>query len=409
MTHLPSDVEIRTARSLNEIEALREAWQAWPSHRDSDIDFYRMIVGSYPQVVRPHVLALYRNGQPETILVGRLENKKLAFGVGYLRIFRLSARCLTFVYGAIHGNASSENIEILLREVVSSLKQNEADVAMLEFVPLDSPLYHLALKLPGLLTRDTLPAKQGHEVMEVAGSIDEVYRRMSADRRIETRRRIRKLRGHPAGAPKVICYKSESELGRLFHDAEAIASKTYQRGLGAGFVDDFLVRQRLGLAARKGWLRANLLYLGDRPVAFWIGMLYGATFVSEYMAYDPEFRKWAPGMVLIIQVIEGFCSRSSGDVVKELDFGLGHAEYKAALCTGSWSEASVFIFSPSLRGVLLKSVRMTTRLLDISARRLLSSTTFFAKLKKAWRNRLARRTKSEVAHVPQPVPDTQSS
>jgi hypothetical protein len=272
-----------------------------------------------------------------------------------------------------------------------SLKRKEADVAKFEFVPVDSALYQLGLEVPGVLSRDTLPAKQGHEIMTVPGSIDEVYRRMSSGRRIETRRRIKKLRSHPGGELRFACYRLESDLDRLFEDAH-----------------DSLVRQRLGLAARKGWLRANLLYIGDRPVSFWIGMLYHGSFVSEYMGYDPEFRQWSPGMVLMMHVIVGFCSRSNGDVVQELDFGLGHAEYKAVLCTKSWSEASLYIFSPSLKGLFLKSLRAGTRVVDASARKLLASTSFFPKLKRAWRDRLARKAKPATPPITESVAGSQA-
>ncbi|MHB8616331.1 MAG: GNAT family N-acetyltransferase [Candidatus Acidiferrales bacterium] len=263
-------------------------------------------------------------------------------------------------------------------------------MALLEFVPINSPVYKLALKLPGILSRDTLPAVQGHELMLVPGSADEVYGRISGARKKHLRSGIRKLQAHPTGQSKIVCYREVSGLDRLFRDAEEIAKKTYQRGLGAGFADAPDVRMRLGLAARKGWLRANVLYIGDRPVAFWIGMLYGTTFVSEYMGYDPEFRQSSPGMVLIMRTIEGFCSHANGDNVNELDFGLGHAEYKASLCTKSWLEAPIFIFSPTAKGLLLKSMRAATRAVDGTVRKTLSSTKFLPRLKRLWRNRLAK-------------------
>jgi len=384
------NIEVRVARSVPEVETLREAWMGWPGHRDSDIDFYLMILQAYPEIVRPHVIALYRNGTPCAILVGRLDRRRLTFNVGYFRGVRMWARCLGFVYGALHGDASPENIEILLREVMNCLKRDEADVAALEFVPLDSPLYDLALKLPSVLSRDTLPAAQGHDMLRVPDSVDEIYRRMSSTRRKHLKASIRKLQTHSAGEPRIVCYQHESELGKLFHDAEEIARKTYQRGLGAGFSDAPDVRMRLGLAARKGWLRANLLYLGDRPVAFWIGMLYGGTFVSEYMGYDPEFRQSSPGMFLIMRGIEGLCNRANGDIVTELDFGLGHAEYKTMLCSKTWLEARVYIFSPTLKGLALKFIRTTTRVIDGSARKLLVSAKLFPRLKRVWRDRLAK-------------------
>jgi CelD/BcsL family acetyltransferase involved in cellulose biosynthesis len=92
-------------------------------------------------------------------------------------------------------------------------------------------------------------------------------------------------------------------LDHLFHDVEEIARKTYQRGLGVGFADTTRMRQRLELAARKGWLRAYLLYLGERPCAFWIGMLYGDTFVSDYTGYDPDLRQFSPGIGLVMRMI----------------------------------------------------------------------------------------------------------
>ena len=70
-------IDIRVTRSISEVEALREPWMRRPGHRDSDIDFYLMIVQSYPEVSRPHVIALYCNDRPEAILIGRMEEKKL--------------------------------------------------------------------------------------------------------------------------------------------------------------------------------------------------------------------------------------------------------------------------------------------------------------------------------------------
>lgn len=388
------EIGIRVARSLAEVEALREPWMSWPGHRDSDIDVFLMIVQSLPEVARPHVVALYRGGKLESILVGRLEHKRLIqqdFRVGYLSLFRPWARCLTFVYGAIRGNASPENAEILVRAVMDSLRRNEADVAMCHLVPLETPLYRLALALPGILSRDTLPKSQAHDCLTVPASIDDVYRRMSPHRRHRLKATIKKIERGSLGKVSIVCYTAPPELDKLFHDAEEIAKKTYQRGLGVGFADNPAVRRRLELYARKGWLRAFVLYIGHRPSAFWIGVLYRGTCVGEYTGFDREFDKYSPGMFLLMRVIERFCNRVDGDTVRELDFGPGHAEYKKVLCSQTWQEANVFIFSPTLRGLVLKLMRTATRLLDGAARRALASIGMLPRLKRVWRDRLARR------------------
>ena len=367
---------------------------SWPGHRDSDIDFYLMIIGSYPEVLRPHVIVLSRDRKPEAILVGRLERKQLAFKVGYMRPFRRWARCLTFVYGALRGNASPENTRILVGEVMNCLKRDEADVAMLFFVPLDTDLYQCAVKMPSLLCRDLRPASQEHYVMQLPDSIDDLFHRMSNERRKKLRRKIKKFESDPAAPLRVVHYRSESDLEALIRDAEEIARKTYQRGLGAGFADTPIVRERLQLAARRGWLRAFVLYLGERPCAFSIGMLYNETFLGEYVGYDPEFRRSSPGMFLLMRVVEGFCNRQDGDQVKHMDFGPGEAEYKAALCDKNWLEAIVYIFAPTGRGLTLKLMRTSASILDRAARRVLQSSRLLPWLKRSWRNRLAHRDDS---------------
>jgi hypothetical protein len=389
MVDVGNQTEIRISRTLPEVEALRDTWMAWPGHRDSDIDVFLMIVQSLPEVVRPHVITLCRDGKPDSILVGRLEDRHLPFRVGYLSLLRPRVRSLTFVYGAIHGNTSTENTEILLRAVMDSLKHKEADVAMFEFVPLDTPLYQLALNVPNIISRDTLPAVQLHDTLTIPTNINEIYQRMSRERRKHIKANIRKIEALPTGPVSIVCYRKRSEFSDLFRDGEEIAKKTYQRGLGVGFSDDPTVRKRLGLGADKGWLRAYILYVGNRPCAFWIGMLYNGSFVSEYMGYDAEFRQYSPGMVLIMRVLEEFCSGATGDTVKELDFGLGHAEYKSVLCSKTWEEAIVFIFSPTARGLILKLLRTATRFLDAAARGVLASTDLLPPLKKAWRDSVA--------------------
>jgi len=391
----PSDnIQIRIARDSAEVESLRDAWSKWPGHRDSEIDFYLMIVRSYPEVIRPHVIALYRKGQLEAILIGRLEEKKLAFKVGYLTLFRPKARCLDFVYDGLRGNASVENTEILVREVMNCLRRGEADLALLEFLPIDSVLYQFSQTLPGFLGRDTAPSETGHESLKLPRTIDELYERMSSKRRSEIRRKAKKFVAQAAADITVVCYRHPEQLDRIFQDVEEIAKKTYLRGLGTGFEDNALVRARLELCARKAWLRAYVLYIGARPCAYWIGMLCGETFYGEYVGYDPKYRLLSPGMYVMLNVIETFCNGTNGDIVREVDFGFGNAEYKSALCNSSLVESSVFVFAPTFKGLRLNLVRTATRMIDHVARKTVARANWLQKIKKGWRGRLAKRAEN---------------
>src|ERR1019366_10300861 len=90
---------LRIVRSLSELEELREIWTAWQSNPTSDIDNFFLIVRLRPEIQRPHVMVVYRDGHPDSILVGRLEHTRISFKLGYLNLFQPQVRVLCFMYG----------------------------------------------------------------------------------------------------------------------------------------------------------------------------------------------------------------------------------------------------------------------------------------------------------------------
>ena len=56
---------------------MRRVWSAWPSHRDSDIDFCLEFGWTREEVVRPHVILVYRDGKADAMLVGWIEKTRL--------------------------------------------------------------------------------------------------------------------------------------------------------------------------------------------------------------------------------------------------------------------------------------------------------------------------------------------
>src|SRR5580700_4035265 len=80
------EFQVRVLRSFPEVEQIRDAWSAWKTHRDSDIDVCLQFVWVREEVVRPHVIVIHRNGHPEAMLVGRLERFRTTPKIGYVRL-----------------------------------------------------------------------------------------------------------------------------------------------------------------------------------------------------------------------------------------------------------------------------------------------------------------------------------
>ncbi|HZW93532.1 MAG TPA: GNAT family N-acetyltransferase [Candidatus Eremiobacteraceae bacterium] len=376
-------LEVKIARSLAEVAEIREIWSSWPSHRDSDIDFCLGFVWADERVIRPHVILIYRDGRPEAMLVGRLEHTRLRSKIGYLNLAGISSRALIFAYGSLLGDASVQNCNDFMQSVLSALRDGEADLALFDHLRVGSFLHERALVASGVATRDHLATAETHFVMSLPGDIKDVYAGLSGNHRSDLKRKAKKLMADHQGSVKVLCYREPSELEGWMQQVEEIAKKTYQRGLGVGFQNDEETRRRLLLCAEKGWLRAYILHVGGTPCAFWIGTVYHGRFCSDYLAFDPAFSQYSPGTFLLMKVVEEFCAEG----VKGIDFGFGEARYKEQFGNNPLTESSVFLFSPTPKGILLNATRTSAGLMDKAAKKLLEGTNLLPRIKKVWRAR----------------------
>jgi CelD/BcsL family acetyltransferase involved in cellulose biosynthesis len=74
----------------------------------------------------------------------------------------------------------------------------------------------------------------------------------------------------------------------------------------------------------------SVLYVADRPVAAHFGLRSRTVLSCWFPAYDPEFAKFSPGLILHLRMAEAAADAGIG----MLDLGRGAAEYKDALKTG---------------------------------------------------------------------------
>jgi hypothetical protein len=383
---MPSEAPVKVLRTVSELGEVRPEWESWAGNRDSDIHSFLTFLHSNPATVRPYVLVVYRQGRPDAILVGRIDQGKIRCRLGYFEM-DLRARIMYFVYGALRGNASQENCELLVDEILRSLSQGEADVAYLNFLRQGSELCRLAMKSPGLLTRDHLCITQMHFGATLPATVEELFRSLPAELRGFNKTKHNKLRREFAGRIEIKCFREVGELDAMVRDVEQVARTSYQRGLGVGFIDSPKMREGLRLKAEKGWLRAYVLYLAGRPCAFWVGDMNQGTFGGDYVGFDPEFGKYSPGMFLLTKVLEGFCD-GNREGVSAVNYGPGYAQYKELLSNQRWQEASVYIFAPSLKGISLNLVRTIVAGMDQTIKRALEGIGLLQKIKKVWRTRV---------------------
>lgn len=342
---------MQTLRDLDQLESLRSIWESWPGTRDSDLDYFSAVVRSRGNRCRPHVIVLTRNASPDAILIGLRERRKMPFRLGYFTICQPEVNVLEFVAGGLRGNATVETCAVLIREVIRSLDEGDAELALWDELDVGSPLYDCALRLPRFAQRDHSRCVYDYWWLQnPPKGLDAFLMGLRNSQRSKLRRKYRKVLNRFAGRVRVCCVRSLTGLESAIGDIEGIARKAeYSWPFGRTFSDTPQIRQRMVVAAEKGWLRIYLLYLEERPAAFWVGTLYRRCLQADYVGYDPVWGEYSPGTFLVLDVIE----RCRDEDIEIADFGYGNTQLKESFGDVRRLQARLQIYAPTLRGLQL--------------------------------------------------------
>lgn len=390
MNKTASAYAVRTATNIEKLETLRPFWSSLNRHPDTDIDLFLFHVRTHRDVEMPFVLILSENEEPKALLVGRLENTIRFLKIGYAKLFKLRVRQLTFIADGPHGclgQCTSEVARAFTEKILELLKSNIADCAHLYKVRKESNLYTFARTVPATLQRDYANQIAPHWAMSIPPTFDDFLKQESRKRRWWLRHILREIEKDHNG--QVICktFHNRAEVECFCVDAENVAKLTYQRGLGVGFMNSKHDRQRLELSAEKGWLRAYILYVADKPIAFWYGVVYKKVWYSIWTGYDPAYESYNPGTVLFLKMLKDLCANN----VSEIDFGHGPAEYKERFGDHKRIEAFVNIHAPTLKGVASSLLTLVNASINRSGKAMLERLKVAGPMKRYWRRKLATR------------------
>jgi CelD/BcsL family acetyltransferase involved in cellulose biosynthesis len=378
------------ARSVEELEQLREPWDRLRGHHvTADPAHYRAVLDATPGA-RPYAV-LVDPGGSETLALARVEEMTLPARLGYRTVFAPKLRALTLVYGGLLGETGEESSRAVLRELLGALARGEADVLRLRMVAVGSPLHALAHSEPGVLTRPRFARPSVHYQVAIPDVLDDFLAARSYKTRRNLRYYDRRLTSQLGDRLTLRTFDDPADLDRLFADTLVVSEKTYQHALGASFVDSPVQRAVFELGLRSGWLRAYVLYVDDRPIAFWHGSAYRGVLGPGMTGYDPAFHEVRAGSYVLVRRIEDACADPE---ISLLDWGFGDAEYKRSLSDRSWFEEDLLVFAPTWRGVRASVGRTGVLAAGELARRLQRNGKLAAAAKRRGRAGLRKRQES---------------
>ncbi|MFW6180274.1 MAG: GNAT family N-acetyltransferase [Spirochaetota bacterium] len=378
--------------TVDALQGIRSAWdrlQRIQEHPDPNADFDHFVTVAVhkPEVVKPCVAVLYEGGEILAIVGGRIERHAADLKIGYKKLFTTPSRSLTIVSGGVLVDPRFTRREQLAAALRRAMKEQGADVLLFHSLDEQSPLYS-----PAARTRYGFPlvlrsAPRRHWRTAVPETMEDFYQARSKNHRKNLKSHMRRLkRDFPDW--EVRRFTEPGEVEELFSAVEAVASVSYQRGLGVGFTLDELTRERFLLAARRGWLKSYVLFLGGRPRAFQLAFSYLGCLFAKGKAYDQSCARYGPGTFLFLHALEEAAREKK---VKWWDFGIGDAEYKRMYGTSFWTERNIYWCQGTPRGI---ATALTFGVNSVTASvggKLAEVSNIGRTVKKTWRKRAVRR------------------
>jgi Acetyltransferase (GNAT) domain len=330
-------------------------------------------------------LVVRAGDEPKALLVGRRERMRAEVKVGYFRIAMPELRTLIISHGGWLGELDEARAILFVDALKRLLASGEVDAVLLHFPEFASPLAQQALARPAFACRDHLLVRETHRTIDLPADGASYLRSLSSNERSQQRKRTRKFAEDLIDV-RIESFRAPEDIAQLMAYAEKVAEKSYQRGIGVGFAVNDDVRSRLEFFARASWLRGFILFLNNNPCAFWIGSLSNGVFTGDYLAFDPSFGQYAPGMYMILEVIEKLAG-DGATPARQIDLGVGDAVYKDRLSNRAVDEAQIFIFAPNLRGLSANLLRSSLGRVNRMLKYISRNSPLLAKAKRNWRRR----------------------
>jgi CelD/BcsL family acetyltransferase involved in cellulose biosynthesis len=153
------------------------------------------------------------------------------------------------------------------------------------------------------------------------------------------------------GEYRIVYSTSVEHVADFLRDANQISVNTWQTDqFGLRVKNDEFELTQFTFLADQGALRSYLLYMGDIPVTFVVGMQYRGAFRYDEVGFDRRYHAVAPGKILLIKIMEDLYAR---DTPKWFDFGMGDADYKRVFANHESTAGNVWILPPGIRSKCL--------------------------------------------------------
>jgi CelD/BcsL family acetyltransferase involved in cellulose biosynthesis len=375
-----------TATTAGAVESLRPLWESLDlAHVDVDPDYFQTVVAHDPEVVHPRVQVLRGADGSPVLLVGRVADRSFRARLGYQTLGRLRARALVVSFEGVVGATTPADLTAARDALMGVLDSGEVDVVVAQKVDVTSAWFEHLTRV-GPAWRRFARSPTALWSTDLPGSWDDLLAARSSKSRRQIRYDDNRLRRDLGPRLELRRLDSPEHQHRLAPDLAAVAELSYQRGLGVSVAESPVQAALLELARQRGWLRVWMLYVDERPVAFWWGVARHGTLTTGSPGFDPAFARQRVGYYTLRRMLEDACADPA---ISRIDYGPGDADYKSRFGTHCAEVADVHLFAGRPRSMAVQSLLRTEQRAGVVAHWVAERGGRVDDLKRRWRRHLA--------------------
>lgn len=227
------------------------------------------------------------------------------------------------------------------REEADGIRFSSVPFAMLDQVHTHYPSYVMT----------GLQRYARHYIAMSGFSYAEYLAKFSSRTRSSLNRKRRHLADAMGGDVRIAEFRDESDVERFVADAAPVSHRSYQgRLLGVGLPEDPAAVHAMKLLARRGEMRAYVLYGKGQPLSYLYLPTTHGVIVYAYLGYDPAAGSLSVGTVLQLEALERLFAENR---YRYFDFGEGTGQHKDMFATHSVDACSFFYLKPTVANYAL--------------------------------------------------------
>ena len=182
--------------------------------------------------------------------------------------------------------------------------------------------------------------------IDLTTGFDAYLAALSANTRSGIKRKAKKLAQLSGGPPAIRRYRTPAEVEAFHMIARSISAKTYQEKLlGGGLPNDPPFIAAMVRQAAADAVRAWLLYLDGRAIAYLYCPIAGGTVRYDHVGHDPDAGDLSPGSVLQMEAMRDLFAEGCH---RRFDFTEGEGQHKRQFATGGVACVDVLLLRRNL-------------------------------------------------------------